>query len=295
MTTPPAPAAAGPQPRPARAQHVFVVDRTERLGPHLVRVHLGGPAFDDFVAGASPDRLGAADKYVKLLFARPDLGLTPPYDLDALRGRLAPEDMPVRRTYTVRAVDPVARTITIDFVVHGDAGVAGVWAASARPGDTLALSGPGGGHSPTADPATWHLLVADDSALPAVAAVLEALPAAASGRAFVEVDGPEDELPLAAPDGVVVRWLHRRGPDGAVAGAGALLTDAVRGLSRPSRPVAVFAHGERGAMQAIRAILQDGWGIERRAMSLSAYWALGRAEDRFQAEKREPVGQIFAD
>ncbi|WP_446737346.1 SIP domain-containing protein [Rathayibacter sp. VKM Ac-2630] len=57
----------------------------------------------------------------------------------------------------------------------------------------------------------------------------------------------------------------------------------------------VFAHGERGAMKELRALLQDDWGLERRALSLSAYWALGRAEDRFQAEKREPVGEIFAD
>jgi NADPH-dependent ferric siderophore reductase len=113
------------------------------------------------------------------------------------------------------------------------------------------------------------------------------------GVALVEVDGPADELPLARPAGLELRWIHRsRVPD---AVPGAPLVAAVRALARPGGEVEVFAHGERGAMKEIRALLQDGWGIDRRALSLSAYWALGRAEDRFQAEKREPVGAIFAD
>ena len=65
-------------PKPNRPQHVFVVDRTERLSPHMVRVHLGGPAFADFVGGADPDRIAATDRYVKLLLAKPGLGLEPP-------------------------------------------------------------------------------------------------------------------------------------------------------------------------------------------------------------------------
>jgi NADPH-dependent ferric siderophore reductase len=280
-------------PKPNRPQHVFVVDRTERLSPHLVRVHLGGPAFDDFVAGADPDRLATTDRYVKLLLARSEAGLEPPYDLDALRATVAPEDLPVRRTYTVRHVDHAARTIAIDFVVHGDEGLAGPWAADARPGDRLALSGPGGGYAPSDDPAVTQLLFGDDSSLPAVAAALEAMTPSATGIALIEVDGPDDELPIAHPQGVEVRWLHRGAAP--VAEPGRLLTEAVQSLGRASRPVQVFAHGERGAMKAIRRVLQDDWGLERSEMSLSAYWASGRAEDRFQAEKREPVGVIFTD
>ncbi|WP_427135776.1 SIP domain-containing protein [Pseudarthrobacter sp. S9] len=56
----------------------------------------------------------------------------------------------------------------------------------------------------------------------------------------------------------------------------------------------VFAHGEQGAIKSIRETFQVGWGLDRRSMSLSAYWAYGRAEERFQAEKRESIGQIFA-
>lgn len=278
--------------KPKRPQHVFVVDRTERLTPHMVRVHLGGPAFDEFVAAADPERLLATDKYVKLLLAKPSLGLTPPYDLEELRETLPKQDRPARRTYTVRAVDHAAQTIAVDFVVHGDEGLAGPWAAAAQPGDVLALSGPGGGYAPSTDAAVTHVLLGDDSALPAVSAALEAMPASATGVALVEVAGPADEQRIAHPAGVDLRWLHR---DATGAQPGTLLLETARGLQRPSRPVQVFAHGERTAMKAIRRLLQDDWGLEKSEMSLSAYWALGRGEDEFQEEKREPIGVIFTD
>lgn len=283
------------------AQQLGVVERTERLSPHLVRVHLGGAGIAELLAEADPDKLASTDKYVKLLFARPELGLEPPYDLEALREVLPLADLPVRRTYTVRAADLARGAIAVDFVVHGDEGVAGPWAASAAPGDVVALSGPGGGFAPAgAGAAPVRLLLGDDSALPAIAAALEALPADASGLALIEVGGPADELPLAAPEGVELRWLHRAGAAGGAADDAAVhdathgepLVAAVEALERPAGPIEVFAHGERGAIKRIRRLLTDRWGLDARAMSISAYWALGRAEDAFQAEKRTPIGVI---
>jgi NADPH-dependent ferric siderophore reductase len=302
-------------PKPNRPQHVLVVDRTERLTPHMVRVHLGGTGYDAFVEHADPDRLATTDKYVKLMLPQPGTGLEPPYDLDALRATMPTSDLPARRTYTVRAVDPVARTIAIDFVVHGTDGLAGPWAAAARPGDRIALSGPGGGWAPSTDLEVTHVLLGDDSALPAIGAALEAMVPTATGVALVEVAGPADEQPLVHPAGVELRWLHR---DAAGAEPGTLLLAATRELTRPDPralgrhaappapertgggdrgpgAVRVFAHGERAAVKAIRRVLQDDWGLEKADLSLSAYWALGRAEDRFQEEKREPIGVVFDD
>ena len=279
-------------PKPNRPQHVLVVDRTERLSPHMVRVHLGGPGYDAFIESADPERLATTDKYVKLMLPAPGTGLEPPYDLDVLRATLPKSELPARRTYTVRAVDPVARTIAVDFVVHGTDGLAGPWAAAARPGDRIALSGPGGGWAPADDPEVTHVLLGDDSALPAIGAALEAMVPTATGVALVEVAGPADEQPLAHPAGVELRWLHR---DAVGAEPGTLLLAATRELARPDGRVTVFAHGERAAVKAIRRVLQDDWGLEKADLSLSAYWALGRAEDRFQEEKREPIGVVFAD
>jgi NADPH-dependent ferric siderophore reductase len=174
--------------------------------------------------------------------------------------------------------------------VHGDEGVAGPWAATARPGDRLVLSGPGGMYAP--DPtADWHLLVGDDSALPAIAAALEAMPRDAVGSALVEVAGETDVQPLDAPVGVEVTWLFR---GDAPAGTTTLLPDAVHALPWRDGRVHAFVHGEREAMKALRRVLASR-GVPREDLSLSGYWAYGRAEDRFQAEKREPIGQIFED
>jgi NADPH-dependent ferric siderophore reductase len=266
-----------------RHQVVLTVLETSWVSPHLIRVIAGGDAFAELNDNESTDR------YVKLLFARPDLGLVPPYNLEELAARLPAEDQPVKRTYTVRWMDPVRRRLAIDFVVHGEEGVAGPWAARARPGDELVLMGPSGAWSPRPD-ADWYLFAGDEAALPAIAAGLEALPAAAVGTAWLEVDSEADTFPLTAPAGIEIRWLFRRGRP---AGTTTLLADAVAGAHWPAGRAEAFVHGERGAMKALRDVLFKQRGLERSQVSLSGYWAYGRAEDRFQAEKREPIGRIL--
>ncbi|MGO2660195.1 siderophore-interacting protein [Mycetocola reblochoni] len=275
MTTP------SPSPRRPGSQHLLTVTRTERLSPHLVRVHFsGGPAE---VYGS----LAASDAYMKLHFAVDGRTLTPPVDLVALREAEGPEALPVRRTYTLRSHSAETGELAIDFVVHGDEGVAGPWAASARPGDTLVASSPGGAYSP--DPAAdAHLLAGDESALPAIAAALERMDADATGVALIEVGGPDDRLPLRHPDGVELRWLFR---GDAPAGTVHPVAEALAELDWPTGDVQVFAHGEREQMKAVRAIVASR-GVDRARLSLSGYWAYGRSEDRFQAEKREPIGAV---
>lgn len=258
-----------------------------------MRVHLGGEDFAAFIGEADPVRLAKTDKYVKLLFAKPELDLEPPYDLEELRERLPIEDLPVRRTYTIRSIDAATATLAIDFVLHGDEGVAGPWASSAEPGDFLCFSGPGGIFEPSMNPLVPRLYLGDESALPAIAAALEVTPASAHGLVLLEVGSEADLIDLSHPVGVEVQWRFRERADGTSAVPGTMLVEAARELPVPDVIPEVFAHGERGAMRELRVLLHDGWGIERRALSLSAYWALGRAEDGFQAEKRNTAGQIF--
>ncbi|TPW78518.1 siderophore-interacting protein [Schumannella sp. 10F1B-5-1] len=300
-STPPNPAApvstpaAAPAPRRPGTQYALVVQRTEQLTPHLLRVHFAGEGVAAWIAAADPDRLAATDTYAKVLFARREVGLTAPYDLEVLRETVPLEDLPSRRTYTIRDVDAAASTLAIDFVVHGDEGVAGPWAQAAQAGDAISASVPGGAFAPSDDVTLPRLLLGDDSAIPAIAAALEAMPAGAQGVAIIEVESAAEELELAHPEGIDLRWLHRAGAgdDGATATAGLPLVAAARALPAPTGPVEVFAHGERGAMKELRRLINGEWGVDRSLLSLSAYWALGRAEDAFQAEKREPIGQIF--
>src|SRR3954469_25897193 len=192
MSPQPAPQPGAPA-RPRKPQTSLQVLRTEWLSAHMVRVYAGGREFEAFA-----DRYAAkdaTDQYVKIWFVDPALGVPLPVDAAALKdamttqGRI--EHLPVTRTYTVRRVDRASGELAIDFVVHGDEGLAGPWAAAAKPGDSLIFTGPGGGYNP--DPAAdWYLLAGDEAALPAVAAVIEALPEHARGVAFLEVDSDAD-------------------------------------------------------------------------------------------------------
>ncbi|MGP3536073.1 siderophore-interacting protein [Microbacterium sp. RD1] len=268
---------AAPARRPA-VQITLEVVRTTWLTPGLVRVTLGGPGFADF-----PDR-SETDKYAKLFFPPAGSALTPPYNLAELRETVAFEELPSMRTYTIRGVDAQAGTLDIDFVVHGDSGVAGPWAAAASPGDGLTMSSPGGGFSPDAS-ADELVLIGDESALPAIGAALAAAHPHVPVRTIIETRSEEHRLPLSGD----VSWVEE-----AHGSPGTRLVAAVSSLDWPAGRVQVFAHGEREAMKALRPMLAER-GVARSDLSLSAYWAAGRTEDAFQAEKRLPVGQIFPD
>ena len=273
-----------PAQRRARVSHVLTVESTQWLGPHLVRVVAGGPSLADFAHD------GSTDAYVKLQFADPALGLKPPYDMAALRQALPAEQLPVTRTYTVRWFDREERKLALDFVVHGDAGVAAPWAAKARPGDQLVLSGPGGGYSPDAN-THWHVFVGDLSGLPAISVALESLSAQAQGVAYIEIGDDNDVIDIANISRVEVNWLVN--PDESDSGFLARTLEASHWPESTDQggDVAVFAHGERESIKAIRKVLAAR-RIPRDSISISGYWARGRTEDMFQAEKRTPLGKI---
>jgi NADPH-dependent ferric siderophore reductase len=263
-------AAAGP-PR-KRVPRVAQVVRTSRLTPHMIRVVLGGEGLAGFPAGAFTDH------YVKLLFPPPGATYGVPYDVEQLPQELRP----VTRTYTVRAWDAAAGELTVDFVHHGDEGVAGPWAAAAQPGDLIQLMGPGGAYTPHPD-ADWHLLAGDESALPAIGAALERLPPGARALVYVEVAGPEEEqAELVAAGGVELVWVHR-----GEAAPGERLVAAVRGARLPDGTGHVFVHGEAAAVRELRRHLRAERGLDPEFTSVSGYWRLGDTEDRWQATKRE--------
>lgn len=272
-----------PPARKPRPQRVLTVESSERLGPHLVRIVLTGDSLAD---------LGAqeyTDAYVKLLFVDPDLGLEPPYDLAALRESAPADQQPVTRTYTVRAIDRETRRLTLDFVTHGDTGYAGPWATTAQPGDRAVVMGPNGGYAPDAE-VGWHLLAGDLSAVPAIAAALEALPSQAKGVVLLEVELEEDIIELSAPAGVEVSWLVNPDTDD-IDHLARAIDDASWPKELDEASVQVFAHGERESIKAVRQVLKRR-EIPRAAISISGYWARGRTEDAFQAEKKTPVGKI---
>ncbi|MGW1023394.1 siderophore-interacting protein [Streptomyces sp. NPDC002577] len=269
------PARRAPKPHSAR------VVRTERLTPHMQRVVLGGDGLAGFTAGT------CTDHYVKLLFGPEGVTYPEPFDMERIRAEFPRDQWPVTRTYTVRAWDPEHRELTLDFVIHGDEGLAGPWAMRAQPGELVRFLGPGGAYAPDED-ADWHLLVGDESALPAIAAALEALPEGTDARAFVEVADPDEEQKIATD--VEVVWLHRGDRP-----AGEALVEAVRELEFPAGRLHAFVHGEAGFVKELRRLLRVERGIPREDLSISGYWRLGHNEDGWQASKREWNARIEAE
>lgn len=267
--------------RKPRKPHSAQVVRTERLTSHMQRVVLGGDGLAEFAAGSSTDH------YVKLLFGAEGVTYPEPFDMQRIREEFPRDQWPVTRTYTVRAWDPEVRELTLDFVIHGDEGLAGPWAARVQPGEVVRFMGPGGAYAPDAS-ADWHLLAGDESALPAIAAALEALPDGATAHAFIEVSGPEEEQKIDSDVDVV--WLHRGDRP-----LGEALIEAVRALAFPAGRVHAFVHGEAGFVRELRRLLRVEREIPREDLSISGYWRLGHNEDGWQATKREWNAQVEAE
>ncbi|WP_370882665.1 siderophore-interacting protein [Kineosporia succinea] len=251
------------------------VARTEQLSPTMVRVVFTG---DDLAKFEMND---STDAYVKLIYPRPGVEYPQPLDMRAIRNQMAPEQWPQNRTYTVRAWDAESHELTVDFVVHGDEGLAGPWARDAKPGDQIWVAGPGGGYRP--DPsADWHLFVADESALPAVAAALEVLPAEAKGIALIEIHDATSQFELTAPAGVEIRWLLDTDAGRA---PGTVLIEAVTALEFPEGTVHAFVHGEAAAVRDLRRFLKRERGVKNTQMSVSGYWRVGANDEEWRAVK----------
>ena len=270
-----------------RPVHTFEVLRTEHITSHMIRVVLGGQGFDTF----TPSEF--TDSYVKLIFVDDDVdvsALPKPLTLDSFAD-LPAAKKPLVRTITVRSADPTARELTLDIAVHGDHGAAGPWAANATPGQSICLMGPSGAYSP--DPAAdWHLMVGDETALPAISVALEALPANAIGQVFIEVADPDDEIPLAAPDGVQINWILRGGRADLVgeerAGDHSPLVVAVKTAHWLPGQVHAFVHGEAQAvMHNLRPYIRKEHGVDAKWASISGYWRRGRTEETFRQWKKE--------
>src|SRR4051794_16967302 len=250
----------------------------------MVRVVLGGGA------PAGSTRVGAPDASVTL--ASPPDGA--PYDAvfepAQVRDEHPQETWPARRRYTVRDWDADRQRLTIDFVVHGDTGVAGAWAMSARPGDVLVFEGPSGGYVPESE-AHWLLMVGDESALPAIAASLEAVPAGATTPVRPLCDGPQHEVDLACAGDVELAWVHRRGDERDES----LLAEAVRDLTFPPGRVHAFVHGEADEIRQIRRHLLSDRGLTRQDMSCSPYWRRDMTDEAWRKVKRDFVAAMEDD
>ncbi|TDX76600.1 NADPH-dependent ferric siderophore reductase [Rathayibacter sp. PhB151] len=302
--------------RPAYRPYLATVARATRIAPHFIRITLTGDDLgsvgctgpDQRIKLVVPTPTSSAHDFMASVAdeSGPD-GLAPDWYTrwrelpDALRNPL--------RTYTIRATRPELAEVDVDFVAHGDTGPASAWVESARVGAQVVIIAPdtrselaGGGVEWHPGAATTLLMAGDETAVPAISAILESLPASATGAAFLEVPSAADVLPLQHPAGVRVHWLVRTGTT-----PGAQLGDSVRGwatrfITAHHRGVEVsdvdvdseilwevpaertdpglyaWIAGEAGAIKLIRRCLVTELGVDRTRVAFMGYWRTGRSE-----------------
>lgn len=215
----------------------LTVARVETLSPHFRSVTFTGESLVDFVSASFDD-------HIKFFLN-------------------AGEPNQVARDYTPRRFDNAARELTIEFALHGD-GPCAEWAARAQPGQRVTIGGPRGSLIIPLD-CDWHLLVSDETGLPAITRRLEELPAGARATVIVQLDDAADRRAFRTAASADVRWLGR----------GESLVDAVRAFELPEGEGYAWCAGEAAEMAAVRRILVDEKGHDRHAIRAAAYWKRG--------------------
>ncbi|PWC06363.1 siderophore-interacting protein [Mycetocola zhujimingii] len=238
--------------------------RREWLTSSYVRLRFEGADLRGFGSLGSDD-------HIRVFF--PDSESAP----DALTGLdpAAVRSVGISREYTPLSWDAEAGILDLEFVLHGDAGIAGPWAATAPVGATVGIGGPRGSLVLDGAPDGWFL-AGDESALPAIKRFIGAMTADAVGQVVVEIPDAASEQDLATPEGVQLRWVHRgRAAEGSTLG---LALDALTEADRPAGDIFAFIAAEQSVMKPGRALFFDRWGLDPATAVVKGYWKRGEAE-----------------
>src|SRR5699024_2317420 len=270
---------AAPKRKPRKANEATVTGRRQ-LSPDLVRLSLNSPAF----VGRE---LAFTDHYIKLLFTPEGADYSWPFDIEKVREEQPRDKQPVTRTYTLINLDPETGDFDVDFVTHGDFGLAAPWARTVELGAKIGFFGPGGARG-AGEEYEQLVFAGEESAAPAIGAGLKHLPEGATAIAFIEIEAEDRKFELPTREGVDVNWVIR---DGATHGTE--LSRVVRSAGVPaSKKTSWFIHGVAEMIKEMRRFLFVDSEIPREDVSISGYWRIGMTEDQWQSSKREFNAEI---
>lgn len=238
------------------------VDRIVDLSPHLRRFTFSGAELEGLV-------IEEPAASVRLLVPSRGSGELVMPQWNGNEFLLPDGGRPLIRTFTPRFLRTDPAEIDLDVVLHGDEGASG-WALTARAGAHAAISGPGRGYSidPSSDPL---LLLGDETAIPAIAQLLESVPAGTPVIAHMEVARPDARIRLPEHPNTSLTWHDLAAGD--PPGTALLAAVAVEDLGEAAR---VWAAGEAAGVQRIRKHLTER-GIDRSRTTVRGYWKIGRA------------------
>lgn len=250
------------------------IEAVRSLTPHMRRITLRGEELERFAHGGL---------HVRLLFPAEGTAGGRWWPVMGEDGRPAwPQGVarPQARVYTIRHIDTARGLIDIDMVVHGStSGPGSIFAETAKPGDVIGMTGPGGG---TIGHADRYLLAGDETALPAILRILEELPASAEATAFIEVSDAKEEQAVRTAARLNLTWLHRNGRE---PGTTTLLPDAVRAAGwSPGEGGFAWIGCEHAAFRALRKYLREERHMPRDNHLVVAYWRRGCEGDRARGD-----------
>lgn len=242
----------------ARLLHVKSISNPS---PDMRRITLTGEDLHGFVSSSFDD-------HVKLLVPE-QAGQIPAMPVTGEKGLEFPEGQqaPAMRDYTPRRYDPVNNELEIDFVLHHD-GPATSWATHAKIGDPLGIAGPRGSMVITRD-FDWHLLIGDETAIPAIGRRLEELPANSRAIVVIKTCREHARIEFAHQCELDIRWVTEASPP--VDGPGAL-ESSVRQLSLPAGEGFAWAAGEHKEIRAVRKYLTEGLQLPNNRIRAASYW-----------------------
>ncbi|MFD8494667.1 siderophore-interacting protein [Amycolatopsis sp. NPDC059657] len=244
------------------------------LTPHLTRFTFEGETLADF-------EMTGPCSYIKLLFPVPGHEKTglPRLSDNVMawnKAYLAMPDhlRPPMRTYTIRAIRRELGELDVDFVMHTNGGPGTRWASGAKKGDRLTFLGPRSMHTDP-DYRSGQLLIGDDSGLPSIGTIIDGLPEGTVAHAYLEVEGPQDEITFDTKGNVEITWVHR-----GAAPHGEAVVEALRQGAVPESGFHAWIFGERNLVKFARRQLVQERGVDKRSITFSGYWRRGLSEDQ---------------